>query len=308
MKRISYHGWPDSYLLSNGSVEAIVVPAIGRVMQLRLAGGADGAFWENRALDGRLPDASAHRRNGREWLNFGGDKCWPAPQSAWPRQQGRDWPPPVAFDSRFVEAVATGGGLTLTSPVDPAFGIQIVRHIELDPVLPTMRIVTEYRKLSGDAVRVGVWTITQMRDPERVVLPLPERSAFSGGYLRLIDGEPAKLKIEGGLLSLERNPDAYVKIGSDAASMVWVGSDTVVRIDAEQGEEQATGGQAEEYPDGGCRTQVYTNPDPLPYVELETLGPLANLSVGDRIQRAAAYTIAARSPASPEDEARKALG
>ena len=40
---VSYHGWADCYLLANGSVEALVVPAIGRVMQLRLEGAAEGA-------------------------------------------------------------------------------------------------------------------------------------------------------------------------------------------------------------------------------------------------------------------------
>lgn len=43
--QITYRGWPESYLLYNGMIEAIVVPAIGRVMQLRLAGDAAGTFW-----------------------------------------------------------------------------------------------------------------------------------------------------------------------------------------------------------------------------------------------------------------------
>src|ERR1044071_7118728 len=50
--RTNYHGWANSILLSNGRVEAVIVPAIGRVMQFRFAGEEDGPFWENRALDG----------------------------------------------------------------------------------------------------------------------------------------------------------------------------------------------------------------------------------------------------------------
>jgi hypothetical protein len=38
------------------------------------------------------------------------------------------------------------------------------------------------------------------------------------------------------------------------------GENCVVRIDAEQG--------SGKYPDGGCATEIYTNPDPLKYVEL----------------------------------------
>jgi hypothetical protein len=295
VERISYHGWPDCYLVANKQVEVVVVPAIGRVMQLRLRGEADGAFWENRALDGQL-----HLSDSAEWINFGGDKCWPAPQSAWPEFQGREWPPPIGFDSLLVEAVATKCGVTLTSPVDPGFGIQVVRHVELDAEQPFLRIRTEYRKLAGAPVRVSVWTIAQMREPERVFVLLPEHSEFADGYFRLMEAEPEQLRIEGALLSLARHPRVCVKIGSDATSMAWVGRKCAVRIDAEPG--------PGEYPDGGCVTQVYTNPDPLPYVELETLGPLAKLSAGKRIERTAVYTIRPRSTPDPEAEARKIFG
>jgi hypothetical protein len=261
-------------------------------MQLRLKGEAEGAFWENRELDGRLHDAASE-----EWINFGGDKCWPAPQSAWPEFQGREWPPPVGFDSRPVEAVASERGVTLTSPVDPGFGIQVVRHVELDAELPVLRIRTEYRKVQGSAVRVGVWSITQMREPERVFVLLAGQSKFADGYVRLMDAEPAELRIEGGLVSLARHPRECVKIGSDAASMAWVGENCLVRIDAEPG--------PGEYPDGGCVTEIYTNPDPLPYVELETLGPLATLNAGERIERTTVYRIMARSTADVEAEARR---
>ena len=39
--RTNYHGWADSILVSNGRVEAVIVPAVGRVMQFRFAGEED---------------------------------------------------------------------------------------------------------------------------------------------------------------------------------------------------------------------------------------------------------------------------
>ncbi|MGD0831841.1 MAG: hypothetical protein ABR907_12910, partial [Terracidiphilus sp.] len=63
-----------------------------------------------------------------------------------------------------------------------------------------------------------------------------------------------------------------------------------------------------EYPDGGSVTEVYTNPDPLAYVELETLGPLATLQIGEQIERSAIYTILPRSMPDGDAEARKILG
>ena len=89
--RTNYHGWTDSLLMSNGKVEAVIVPAIGQVMQFRFAGESDGPFWENRALDGKSPDPKS-----REWGNFGGDKTWPSPQADWPKITPRGWPPPQA--------------------------------------------------------------------------------------------------------------------------------------------------------------------------------------------------------------------
>jgi hypothetical protein len=291
---ISYHGWPDCYLIANGSVEAVVVPAIGRVMQLRLKDEADGAFWQNRALDGQLHDAASS-----DWLNFGGDKCWPAPQSAWPQHQDREWPPPVAFDARPVEAVAVELGVVLTSPVDPGYGIQVVRRVELDSVQPIMRIATEFRKLSGAPVTVGIWTITQMSEPELVCMQLPETSKFTSGYIRLLKAEPADLKVDGRLLSLTRHARQQVKVGSDGSSMAWLGQNCVVRID--------TYIRPGEYPDGGCVTEIYTNPDPLQYVELETLGPLTTMNTGDRIEQTTAYTVRPRSTTDLQVEARNAF-
>jgi hypothetical protein len=294
VERIAYHGWPDCFQIQNGRVEAIVVPAIGRVMQLRLSGDAAGTFWENRALDGQL-----HPQIQNQWLNFGGDKCWPAPQADWPRQQGRDWPPPAGFDACPMDAAVTECGVVLTSPVDPDYGIQVVRHVELEAIRPVLRIRTEYRKIQGSPVRMGIWTIVQMQNPERTCMLLPAKSNFVAGYVCLREAEPAGLKIEGRLLLLGCHPRELVKIGSDAGSLAWVGSTCSVRIDAEQG--------PGEYPEGGCVTQIYTNPEPLQYVELETLGPLTNLSICDRIERTTLYTVFPRSMPDPEAEARKIL-
>jgi hypothetical protein len=295
MSRVSWHGWPDSIQIQNGIVEAVIVPSIGRVMRLGLAGDAAGAFWANPQMDGQLHPLVADHRVSDQWLNFGGDKCWPAPQSAWPKQQGRYWPPPLAFDSQPMNANIADGSVVLTSCIDPAFGIQVMRHVSLDLDKPVMRIRSEFLKLSGGPVNVAVWTITQMCEPECVSIRLPAQSKFPGGFVRLMGAQPADLKVEAGVLSLVRHRNELVKIGTDGVSMAWVGQTCVVRIDAEQG--------AGEYPDGGCVTQVYTNPDPLHYVELETIGPLTLMSVGDRIQRTSVYRVSPRSTPDARAEA-----
>src|ERR1019366_2309158 len=96
-----------------------------------------------------------------------------------------------------------------------------------------------------------------------------------------------------------RHPSKFVKIGSDAAAILWVGPSAVVRMQSE-----FIGG---EYPDGGCRAEVYTNPGEQKYVELETLGPLVNLEAGQIIEHTTTYTVQQRTTADARVEAQKAF-
>ena len=173
IQKSRYRSWNEAFVLSNGKVEAVAVPLVGRVMQFRFAGEKDGPFWENTLMDGKAPDSQSS-----EWRNFGGDKSWPAPQGDWEKLTGRGWPPPAGFDSVPVTAGITGKTLVLRSPIDQHFGIEVERRIQLHADEPQMEIETIYHKKKGDPVRVSVWTITQLKDPEYVVMPLPKKSLF----------------------------------------------------------------------------------------------------------------------------------
>jgi hypothetical protein len=292
--RVDYHGWKGCYRLANSTLEVIVVPAIGRIMGLRRIGDDAGVLWENRELDGQLPQA-----NSGTWANFGGEKSWPAPQSDWPRVMGHDWPPPAGFDASQFEASATDSGLMLKSQVDAAWGIQAVRQIELDFAGPVLRVRTEFHKVSGKPVRAAVWTIAQFMDPACVAIELPPNSKFSGGYTNLIKADPAELAVNGRLLTFVRHPHEFVKIGSDAGKIVWVGAASVVRVESEI--------VPGEHPDGGCHVEVYTNPGAQKYVELESLGPLVDLEAGRTIEQTTTYTVMPRTTQDARVGARKAF-
>src|SRR5262249_30292879 len=108
VKRTNYHGWTNSFLLNNGKAEITIVPAIGRVMQFGFVG-EEGVLWENRSLDGLALDARAANWSTTEWINFGGDKTWPAPEAEWSKYTGRNgWRPPPSFDAMPVEARVEG--------------------------------------------------------------------------------------------------------------------------------------------------------------------------------------------------------
>ncbi|HVK58690.1 MAG TPA: hypothetical protein VM735_07920 [Candidatus Kapabacteria bacterium] len=288
IKKMPYHNWSEAFTIGNGSSEVVVVAAIGRVMQFRWAGETDGPFWENPRLHGKAPDSQS-----LEWINFGGDKSWPAPQGDWEKSTGRGWPPPAAFDAVAVSAKVESESLILQSPVDQHYGIEVERRIRLHKTEAELEIETIYHKKQGDPVRVAVWTITQLKDPELVVMPLPAKSIFPLGYNKQSEALPLDLKVENNRITCRRSPKLSTKIGSDAGQLIWVGPKTICEIYAPREEG--------EFPDNNSSAEIYTNPDPLDYVELELLGPLKMLKQGDKLSRKQIYRLHRRD-SRPLDE------
>jgi hypothetical protein len=293
--RTNYQGWADSILVSNGRVEAIIVPAIGRVMQFRFAGEADGPFWENDSLFGQAPDPAA-----TNWMNFGGDKTWPAPQGQWGFITPRDWPPPAGFDAVPVEATVDGWKVKLISPIDQHYGIRTIREISLALDSPVMTIKTTYEKLEGGPLMASVWVITQLKDPLVACARIPHTSIYREGFQLMSEESPPSLRIRDGILRIQRDPKAPHKVGTDAGSLLWVGEEAMLRIDSSRLPQQT-------YPDRGSSAEIYTNPDPLRYVELEVLGPVKKMVVGSTIHRTSTYTLMRRTELDPELEIRKEL-
>ncbi|MBW4605001.1 MAG: DUF4380 domain-containing protein [Calothrix sp. FI2-JRJ7] len=295
--KINYQGWQDSYILSNGQVEAVVVPKVGRVMQFRFKGG-EGTFWENDQVYGKAPNIKSE-----EWGYFGagGDKTWPAPQSAWEKITGRAWPPPGTFDSVPVTARVNRNDVTLISPIDPFYGIRTFRTITLERHKPVMKITTSYEKVKGKPQNVSIWIVTQLRDPVAAYAALPQPSIFPEGYNKQSENLPANLKVDNGLLSLTRDRNKSHKIGCDASTLLWMGEKVALRI----GSPRVPGAS---YPDNNSSAEIYTNLDPKTYVELEFLSPLKTLRTGEKMDLTTTYTLIPRITENAEQEARKILG
>jgi hypothetical protein len=281
--RTNYRGWSDALLLSNGRVEAVIVPAIGRVMQFRFAGEKEGPFWENEALFGQTADPTS-----TNWANFGGDKTWPAPQADWDDHTRHSWPPPATFDAMAWEATVKGWKVTLTSAVDPDYGIRARREISLAIDDPVMHITTTYEKLSGRPMLVSVWIVTQLKQPILACAPLAVPSIYREGFKLQSEESPPSLRVENGVLSLARHPKQAHLIGLDGGTLFWLSDESVLRIDSSRLPHR-------KYPDEGASIKLYTNPDPLPYVELETLGPLEKMIIGTVIHRSSTYTLRRRA-------------
>jgi hypothetical protein len=302
IERAQLDGW-EAIILRNRSAEVVVVPAVGRIMQFRWlvpeAGASAGPFWNHPALGPKLPGDE----NG--WVNDGGDKAWPAPQSAWPAIAGRTWPPPKTFDAVPYGMSIAGRSVRLLSPVDPDYGIRVARNISLDPVEPVMTVETTYEKVQGAPVRVAVWSITQLEVPDRLFIRLPPHSTFPHGYALRLPDPPKDLRTDGRLLSLTRDPSIKSMLGSDGDALLWVGpaSDLLLEnVTADAADPAAA------WPDG-AHAQVYTSEGhSAQYVEMELLGRLRELRPGDQTSMTARYTLKRRVADDPLAEARDLLG
>ncbi len=292
--KTNYQGWFDSYILSNSQVEAIIIPAIGRIMQFRLLGG-ENTFWENSQIYGKVPNTKSE-----EWDNFGGDKTWVAPQSEWEKITIRSWPPPTTFDSVPLKIQVQNNELTLISEIDPFYGIRFYRKITLEPNKPIMKITTTFEKVKGDAQQVSVWTITQFNEPVCVYAAIPQNSIFPQGYNQQSEDNPANFKIDNGILSLKRDRNKAHKIGSDASTLLWFGETVAVRMDSPRIDKVI-------YPDNNSSAEIYTNYDPKAYVELEFLSPLKTLQIGETMDLTVTYTLIKTTSENIQQQVRKIL-
>src|ERR1051325_5584720 len=108
VERVAYRGWQGSYRMTNGTVDLVFVPQIGRIMRYGYVDGPN-VLWENAALAGKTTDFS---QPVTDWQNYGGDKVWPAPQSVW------GWPPDATFESApHTVQVLKNGHLLVESPL-----------------------------------------------------------------------------------------------------------------------------------------------------------------------------------------------
>ena len=130
------------------------------------------------------------------------------------------------------------------------------------------------------------------------VLPTP--APASPGYVRLSAEAPPNLVVAGNLLSLTRDPARDHKIGLVSRTLIWIGKTETVRLDSDP----VPGAR---YPDAGSSAEIYTQADPLAYVELEMLGPVAELRPGDAEERTTTYTLGRRTANDPASEIRAML-
>ncbi|HSV73344.1 MAG TPA: DUF4380 domain-containing protein [Chthonomonadales bacterium] len=281
--------WPDAVWMASAGAEVVVVPRIGRIMRFAFRGGRN-ALWSNRALEGKpVPDAN----RAAEWANYGGDKLWPAPQDRW------SWPPDPLLDGAPHE-VATDRGIVLTSPASPTAGIRFVREIRLAPGGAVLRVRNVMENVSQKPVEWSVWQVAQVDAPLYVSMPVHRAGGFPKGYRAFPGAEPRAelLTVTATEVRMRRDPRRGAKIGGDSplgwVRAVWPDKRLTITIQLRPGVRVERGAP---YPDGGCALELWSNPDPLRYMELELLGPIVRLPPGGRAEMTTVWTLERQGPA-----------
>jgi hypothetical protein len=151
-----------------------------------------------------------------------------------------------------------------------------------------MTITTVFEKVKGEPRKVAVWVITQLKDPDMILVPVPSNTRYPEGFNKQSKELPEYFKVRKEAISLKRDPNTSTKIGTDGTMLIWIGEKHALRIEAPRVPNA-------EYPDNGSSAEVYTNIDPLKYVELEMLGPLKEMKLGDKLEHTNLYTLMPRS-------------
>ncbi len=270
--RTEVYGW-QGVELRNAWVTLRAVPDIGgRVVGYRL--GPYECLWLNKRYLGKLFTPEEHLGDGSmdAWINYGGDKTWPAPQGWDNDDQWHGPPDPVLDGGRYtldlLEADEMSATVRMTSPADPQTGMQITRQATLHHGGSRVTLALTFTNTSDRPRRWSIWDVFQHRaekilpdgtlthqDACAVTTPLNPASRHPKGY-QVMFADPAnpQWQVEDGLF-VARYLYRVGKVGLDSLGG-WIAFS-----DAAQGyafAAQFTPQPGAEYPDNGSTVECWT--------------------------------------------------
>jgi hypothetical protein len=278
-----------AYRLSDGKTEAVIVPELSsRVIAFGFVGGPN-VLWN--AAKGR-------EWKPGEWKNWGGEKVWPSPQSAWPVYFAPPWPPHTTYDGDGHKAeVVSGNRLRTTGPVMQGWGVRAVREFGFDPATGDFVITTTFRKESGEPRQIAVWNVTQVPQPDAVFLQVNPDSTYKTGYHWFGGTTPKEAQTTapapGEPLLYRPTPTGGYKLGLDAPviTAVAVKGDLAFVLHADKKKDEA-------YPEGadgsGFPVTVWNNGSDVPderYNEIEIQSPLTIMKKGDTLMNVVHWSL-----------------
>jgi hypothetical protein len=269
IQKTDFHGWPNSYRISNGEVELIVTGDVGpRIMRYGFVGGQN-FFKEFTAQLGHSGETA--------WQARGGHRLWFAPE---------DTVKTYAPDNEAVQIDVKDGVLEATAPIEALSGLEKRIVVKMAATGTNVEVVHHIRNAGDVPFPMAPWALTMLAQggvgihgfPPRGTHPemlLPTNPLVMWAFTNLSDVRWTLLRK---YLVLRQDPNNATpqKLGS-FNSATWGayllnGELFIKRLQAS--------GPISSYPDCGCSFETFTNAD---FLELETLGPLVNLDPGETV-------------------------
>lgn len=236
------------------------------------------------------------------WINYGGEKLWPAPQG-WGKKTYWPGPPDVVLDGGvFTLKQEKERDFYLKSETDAYTGLQVSRTVSIHPSRSFIDIACTFQNKSTDAKEWAIWPVAQLdasnfeENEYELILPLSNNSLHQYGYYIMhgLANNP-QIQADGERLTLQFQ---YLigKIGSDTAEG-WVAyvnktkgkvyinffdahpdlrypDDSTVQVWTQGRGMIYSRNRIKEFPDDVCK-----NP---PYLEIELLSPLQEIQQQER--------------------------
>lgn len=276
----AFLGWTNTYRLQNEHVEAILVPALGRLVRFASREG-ESLFRLDPLLRGKSPAA------GERFFNIGGDWLWPVAQARWAAfsDNGQDWPPPAPLAdlpwecSAWVAADDAACAL-MTREYGAPLHILVSRLFRLDPGSDALVVQQRIERTAASDIPVVLWNISQIAQAEQIAMPVEKTSRFRGGLKALMGRKPSRRQLVAcdGAAVYQVRSGAETKLGSDSPRG-WIAAAKGTNLIFETVANTVAG----DPPDGGCIVEVYSNQG-LGYSEIETLSPEVALAPGTVIE------------------------
>jgi hypothetical protein len=214
--------------VSNGTVQLVVSPRLGRIV---------GFGWTDGENLLRLEEGAVGGDSRVAWSQVGGS--WPSvwPEGDWERIAGRSSPPPLApvYEGYDCKVGRKGRRIRLVSPVIASCGLRVVREIRVPKKGAEVRVSTSFQRrgpkpdsspwlalwirtaLRGDGGQLFARTL-QHSPPTRIYplergrrLPVPERLGDSVDVFQLGRDGLGAFGMEADLLALRRGNTLLVQ-------------------------------------------------------------------------------------------------
>ena len=265
IERVEYAGWPNCYCLTNGEVELIATSDVGpRIMHYGFTGGQNFVV----ACAGQLGKSGEG-----QWMARGGHRLWIAPEIR---------PETYALDNAPVKVDVQGSVLTLQQAVEPETSLQKEISVEL---AATGRVTVRHRITNRGAkpMRFGPWTLSMMAPGGLAMTAFPPRVGHDQALLptnplvmwAYTDFTDTRWKFRKRYLLLKHDPS---NIYPQKAGLFNENTMCAYLLGTELFVKRTMARLNVPYPDFGTSAQLFANGE---FLELETLGPLADLHPGN---------------------------